>query len=770
MNAIDKPSRAGSVARRTFLIGAGVVGGSLVIGVGAIFARLHGIDSYKLPAGEGETSLGAWLKFARDGKIEVAVPHQEMGQGIYALAVLLAAEGLKLPVEAVRAVQAPVDPLFANPTMVLDGLPFDEHQGGAIPDIASWTVDKIVRTLGISATGGSTSTRHIAEPIRACAASALDMLKRAAAEKFGVATGDLNITGGRISSPSGKSPSGKSASYAELVGAASRLTPRVIELPPIASGVYVGKGIARADVPPKVYGKAMYGIDARQPGQLYAAIRHSPRLGGLLRKVVLPDGLTGVRGVVEGTDYFAVVATGYAQAALALDKAEAVWDESGALSVSTKDVFAAYRAALDQGAGFKPRWVVDSAGDAAGAKGRKIAASYTAPFLAHAAMEPINATALVTDGAIKIWAGHQSGYLVKMLAARVAGIDSASVEIETPYLGGGFGRRADLGYVVKAVEIARKFKGTPVQTIWSRAEDIRDDFYRPAAMADASATLDDQGLPTGLTYRIAVPAVTEQFVSRIVPAAKGGLLPDRSTVDGAVFPFYGLPHRSIENFAVDLGVPIGFWRSVGYSLNNFFFETFIDELAAAANVEPIRYRERLLEAAKVTESSKRAAVLLNRLARLNEENPIKASTTAVKTGRGIALSECFHSFVGQLVDVEITGTQIRVTRVFAVVDCGVAIDPPNVQRQIRSAVIFGLSAALFGNVEIENGKIMPENFDTYRMVTLDDAPEISVEVSDSGAALGGVGEIGTPGLAPALGNAIFAATGERLRSLPFSLA
>jgi isoquinoline 1-oxidoreductase beta subunit len=764
MSRDRKPSRAGRIARRTFLVGAAVVGGGLVVGIGAVFARLHGIDGYKLPAGEGEASLCAWLKFARDGKVEVAVPHQEMGQGIYALAVLLAAEGLRLPVEAVRAVQAPVDPYFANPTMLLDGLPFDEHAGGAVPSMASWTVDKIVRVLGVSATGGSTSTRHIVEPIRACAASALDMLTRAAAEKFEVAAGDLKIAGGRIASSSGKS-----ASYAELADAAARLAPRTVALPPLAAARYMGKGIARPDVPPKTDGTAQFGIDARLPGQLYAAIRHSPRLGGLLRKATLPQGLPGVRGLVEGADYFAVVATGYARAAAALEKVDVVWDDSKALGLSTADVFAAYRAALDQGAGFKPRWVIDSAGDAAAATGRKLKATYQAPFLAHAAMEPINATALVSDTGVKVWAGHQSGYLVKLLAARTAGVASDAVEVETPYLGGAFGRRADLGYIVKAVEIAGKFRGIPVQTIWSRAEDMRDDVYRPAAMADVSATLDGAGLPTGLTYRIAVPAVTDQFVSRIFPAAKGGLLADRTTVDGALFPFYGLPHRSIENFAVDLGVPVGFWRSVGYSLNNFFFETFIDELAAAAGAKPIAYRARLLAAAGGTEASKRAGALLTRLARFDADNPLGTASGGARIGRGVALSECFHSFVGQLADVEITGRQIRVERVFAVVDCGMAIDPPNVERQIRSAIVYGLSAALFGQVDIDKGRVVPENFDTYPVLMLDDAPEIIVEIADSGAALGGVGEIGTPGIAPAVGNAIFAATGQRLRSLPFGL-
>jgi isoquinoline 1-oxidoreductase subunit beta len=752
-------SLAGKIARRTFVVAA--LGG--VVAAGAGFARLRWIDGYKLPAGEGETSFGAWLRFARDGTVEVAVPHQDMGQGIYALAVLLAAEGLRLPADAVRAVQAPVDARFANPTMVLDGLPFDEHVGGLVQNVASWTVDKIVRIVGLSATGGSTSTRHVTEPIRACAAAALDMLARAAAEKFGVAVTDLKIADGRITSSNGAS-----ARYVELAGAAAKLTPRSVTLPPLAPGLYAGKGIARADVPPKIDGTAQYGIDTRQPNQLYAAIRHAPRIGGVLRKATLPQGLPGVRGLVQGADYVAVVATGYAKALLALEQCDIAWDDRNALGVSTKDVFDAYRAALDKREAFQPRDVVDRVGDAAAAKGRLIEARYEAPFLAHAAMEPINATALFADGSVKVWAGHQSGFLVKLLAARAAGISDDAVEIETPYLGGGFGRRADLGFITKAVEIARQFPGTPVQTIWSRGEDIRDDVFRPAAMALVSATLDDAGLPTGLTYRIAVPAVTERVVSRIYPSIKGGLIPDRSTVDGAAFPFYGLPNRSIENFRVDLGIPVGFWRSVGYSLNNFFFETFIDELAAKAGANPMAYRAALLAAAG-SEASGRASRLLERLVRFDAENPLAAGTDGKKTGRGIALSECFHSFVAQLADVEITAQQIRVQRVFAAVDCGFAIDPPNVKAQVRGAIVYGLSAALFGKVEIENGRIVPENFDTYPVLTLDNAPDIHVDIVDSGAALGGVGEIGTPGIAPAVGNAIFAATAQRLRVLPFRL-
>jgi isoquinoline 1-oxidoreductase beta subunit len=764
MTTDRKPSRRGKIARRTFLIAAGVVGGGLLVGAGTVIARLSSIDGYKLPADDGEASLGAWLKFARDGKIEVAVPHQEMGQGIYALAVLLAAEVLRLPIEAVRAVPAPVHARFANPVVLLDGLPFDGHNDGLFQGASVWTFDKILRALGISATGGSTSTRNIAEPIRACAASALDMLMRAAAEKFGVAASQLKIADGHISIPDGKS-----ATYAELADAAAKLPPKTIALPLLSAGTYVGKGIARADAAAKTNGSARYGIDTREPGQLYAAIRHSPRLGGVLQKATLREGLPGVRGLVEGKDYVAVVASSYSKAVAGLEQADVVWNDAKALSVSTKDVFAAYRAALDKGASYQPRWVLDKAGDAASSTGRTVAATYDAPFLAHATMEPMNATAVVTDKGVKVWAGHQSGYLAQLRAAGVAGVSADAVEIVTPYLGGGFGRRADLDYIAKAVEIARKFNGTPVQTIWSRAEDMRDDFYRPAAMADVSATLDANGLPSSLLYRIAVPSVNDQFVKRALPAAMGGVLPDRSTVDGAIFSFYGLRNRSIENFTVDLGIPVGFWRSVGHSLNNFFFETFIDELSVEAGSKPIDYRAQLLKAANGTEAAKRASAVLTRLSRFDAATQLRPGKPGAKAGRGVALSECFHSFIGQLADVEVDGRDIRVKRVLAVVDCGLAIDPPNVAAQIRSAIIYGLSAALYGKVDFDNGRVVPENFDTYPVLTLDDAPEIVVEIANSGADIGGIGEIGTPGIAPAVGNAIFAATGRRLRSLPFNL-
>ncbi|MGP8119501.1 MAG: hypothetical protein ACLP8B_03140, partial [Xanthobacteraceae bacterium] len=281
-----KPLRAGKIARRTFLAFAGVVGGGLLVGAGALAWRLKTIDGYKLPAGEGEASFGAWLRIARDGGIEVVVPHQDMGQGIYALAVLLAAEGLKVAPDAVRAAPAPIDARYANPVMLLDGLPMDDAALSGAQRATLWTFDKLVRALGLQATGGSTSTRNITAPIRAAAASALDALARAAAARFNTPVETLKIAGGAIAAPDGRR-----ATYGELAAEAAGLSPREIAVPELAVGDYVGRGAPRFDVPPKVQGQTRYGIDTREAGQLYAAIRHSPRIGGRLARASIPAGV-----------------------------------------------------------------------------------------------------------------------------------------------------------------------------------------------------------------------------------------------------------------------------------------------------------------------------------------------------------------------------------------------------------------------------------------------------------------------------------------------
>ena len=751
------------LARRAFMVSAAVVGGGLLAGVGVAGLVLHRIGATIAPLGDGRAAFGAWLRLAKDGMFEVIVPHQEMGQGIHALACLLAAEGLRVPITAIRAVAATDLAIYANPVVLLEGVPMDEHANGVARVATVWTLERLLRLLGLQATGGSTSTRNIAAAIRQCAAATLDALERAAAQEFGVTRDQVSARNGVVTSAGGRT-----ARYIDLAEAAAKLSLRRQILPPLAAGRLIGQPVLRADVPPKTLGIARFGIDTRLPGQLYAAIRHAPRIGGKPRSARLGPPIPGVRRIVTGGDYVAVIASSFSAALAGMEGAQITWDDSAALRISTADVFAAYAAALDRGSNFKPRWVIDAAGDPKRGTGTRVTARYDAPFLAHTTMEPINATALVADGGVTVWAGHQSLSLVKLIAARAAGVPQSKVEVVTPYLGGGFGRRADLHYIRKAVEIAAAVQGVPVQTIWTRPEDIRDDVFRPAAMAELSATLRDDGLPDSLIYRVAVPSVTDQFTARALPAAKGGLLPDRSAVDGVAFSFYEIPNRSIEHLPVDTGIPVGFWRSVGHSYGTFFFNSFIDELAAAAGVVPLVYRARLLSAAPGV-AADRAEALLQRLATWDMANRVPPAQRGGQVGRGISLSECFHSFIAHLAEVEVNGSNIRVRRVHAIVDCGFAIDPVNVVAQVRGGILYGLSAALYGRIDFVDGAVVQSNFHDYPAITLADAPEITVELVNSGQPIGGVGEIGTPGIAPAVGNAIFAATGKRLRSLPFKI-
>lgn len=394
-------SKAVKIARRTFLVSAGIVGGGLLVGAGVVALRLNQQDGFKLPAGAGETSFGAWLKLGADGRVEIAVPHQDMGQGVYALAALLVANALGLAPDNVRPFQAPINARFANPTMLLDGLPFEAD--GVLTRAASWTFEKILRAIGIQATGGSTSARNMVEPIRAAAASMRDLLARAAAARFSTPVERLRFIDGAV-----LAPDGKRATFAQLAEAAAKLSPQEIAPPPLAPDGLIGLGAPRADVALKARGQARYAIDTREKDQLYAAILFAPRLGARLKRAALPTQPPGVRGLVEGDDYVAVVAQSYGAALLALDKLDLVWDDSKALSLSTRDVFAAYRAALDKGADFKPRFVMEARGDVRKAAGVDIKATYSAPFLAHVAMEPINATARVSDTGVKVWAGTQS--------------------------------------------------------------------------------------------------------------------------------------------------------------------------------------------------------------------------------------------------------------------------------------------------------------------------------------------------------------------------
>ncbi len=749
-----RPKRWG---RRVFIITAGLIGGGLAVGAGYVGNKLSKDKTFKLPVPEGGGTFGAWLTIDKNGAVDVAIPNQEMGQGIMSTIAMIAAEELDCDLTKLSASQAPVHAVYANPLVLLDGLPFRPEDDGLVASSGRWTMDKVLRALGVQATGGSTSTRNAFMAIRQAGASARAALVAAAARQFGVDADKLQVANGLVTDK----VSGKSLSFGELAAEASTI-PIMGELKKPENFKLIGKGMPRLDVPAKTDGSAQFGIDVRQDGQVYAAIVHAPKLGSKLKSVELIEKRPGVLQVVKGEAFYAVIAESYWQAKSSLSKVKAEWLEGPDSKMSSGEVFGRYASAIDKG-GLSE---YESRGDFKAAMGvakTKISAEYRVPFLAHAPMEPLNCTVLIKDGKCTVWAGNQSPTLVKWFAQKVSGFSGDAVEVHTPYLGGGFGRRAEPDFIVEAVEIAKALPGRPVQTLWSREEDIRQDVYRPAALSRFEAGFDDKGKLLAWHHRIAGPSVAEAFTQRMMPDAGGGLQ-DKTNAEGATFLPYDFPSLKVEHAKVPVPMRVGFWRSVGHSFNAFFAESFLDECALASKLDPMVYRRQLLT------QQPRYLKVLDEVARLSQWDKPLAASEGKRVGRGVAIAESFHSIVAEVAEVEVSSDgAIRVRKVFAAVDCGLGIDPVNIRAQISSAIIYGLTAALYGRIDFEDGAVRQGNFNDYPMLTMGACPLIETVIVNSTADLGGIGEVGTPPIAPAVANAVFQATGRRLRELPLKL-
>ncbi len=514
-------------------------------------------------------------------------------------------------------------------------------------------------------------------------------------------------------------------------------------------------------------GTAQFACDVRLPGMLYAAIAQCPVFGGAVRSYNAEQARTrpGVKGVLAlpatSTSAAAVVAVAehYWQARSALAQVEIVWDEGPNAAHATALQRSRYQELLASG----EARTYDEAGDidtAFASPPRLVEADYFVPYLAHAAMEPINCTAVVRDGSCEVWVGNQAPTLVRWYAADAAGIDSARVTVHTPYLGGGFGRRVEMDVVMQAVTLARQLPDTPVQLIWSREEDMQHDVYRPMAAARLRAALDSTGNITAWYNRIVGQSCTGSLTARLLPAAASDLMKDKTNVEGAFDLPYALPNRKVEHVLTHEPVPVGFWRSVGHSYNAFFTECFIDECASAAGEDPYEFRRALLKG-----RPRHRAVLELAAKRAGWEDSLPAGV-----GRGLALAESFHSIVAQVAEVEVRDNALVVRRIVCAVDCGFAVNPDTVVAQMESGIVFGLTAALFGEITLARGRVEQSNFPGYEMVRLAQTPEIEVHIVESGIEhLGGIGEPGTPPVAPAVCNALFAISGKRIRSLPIRL-
>jgi len=752
--------------RRRFLITAGIAGGALAIGAWRFYRRRDRLTAPEgLEPGANEAVLTGWIKIGTDGSVVVQVPRQEMGQGITTALPMLVAEELDADPATVRFEQAMIDPLYANATMLGDGVPVRPDDTGWLAAIVRLTQYKLGEALGVQATGGSSSVRDAWQPMRRAGAAARAMLVSVAAARFGVAASECTVEQGVVE----HKPSGKRAGFGELALDAAKLAvPQDAPLKDRAGYRLLGRPQARLDIPAKVDGSAQFGIDVRLPGMLYAAIAQSPAFGGSVKSFddAKARNRRGVRSVhalpatSTSAAAVAVVAEHYWQARSALDLVDIAWDGGENAAHDTRTQSDRYRELLGRG----DARVYDSAGDVEPAfaqAAKTVSADYFAPYLAHATMEPINCTALVRkDGSCEVWVGSQAPTLVRWYAAKAAEIDSSRVSVHIPYLGGGFGRRAEMDVVMQAVMVARRVPGTPVQLIWSREEDMQHDVYRPMAAARFSAALDSAGGISGWRNRIVGQSCTGGLTARLMPAAASDLMKDKTTSEGAFDLPYRLPNRRVEHVLTHEPVPVGYWRSVGHSYNAFFSESFLDECAHAAGRDPYAYRRALLA----------QAPRHRRVLEVVAEKAGWGAPPAKGRARGIALAESFHSIVAQVAEVEVVGNTPKVRRVVCAIDCGFAVNPDTVAAQMESGIIYGLSAALYGEITVRNGRVEQGNFPDYEMVRLAETPEIEVHIVESGTEhLGGVGEPGTPPVAPAVCNAIFAAIGKRVRSLPIRL-
>jgi isoquinoline 1-oxidoreductase beta subunit len=683
----------------------------------------------------------------------------EMGQGIHTALQMLVAEELDVPMAMVRTMYSAVDKIYGNIAALVDGLPFHPDDTGTLKKSAQWVTAKLARELGIQMTGGSSSVKDAWMPMREAGASARAMLIGAAAKEWGVPALECTVLDGVVSHPSGKS-----AGYGALAAKAVESKPAEVRLKHLKDFKLIGTPQPRTDIAAKVNGSAKFGIDARPPGLLYAALKMSPVIGGKI-KTIDAGAVKSLRDVVAVVDFskatgeagtagVAVVAKSYWSAKQALAALPVTWDAGVNAGLSSAGVFKELADKLDSESGYNYYQQGDPAAVLATGAGKIIKAEYRAPFLAHATMEPVNCTAQLKDGKLDVWVSTQVPSIAVNVAAKVAGISTSDVRLHMAYLGGGFGRRLEVDMVIQAVAVAMQTNGAPVQLIWSREDDVAHDMYRPAALARFTAAFDTAGNITAYDNKSASGSIMHQVLKRTFGLMGAG--PDKTTVEGEFDMSYEFAHQKIAHVIVPTPVQLGFWRSVGHSHNAFFKESFIDELAHAVGKDPVLFRRDLLK-----NHPRHLAVLDAAVAAAGSAQPGRAL--------GVALHQSFGSIVAEVAEVSIEDNQIRVHKVTCAIDCGIAVNPDIIAQQMESGVVFGLSAALYGEITIKDGQVEQGNFNNYPVLRMADAPVVTTLIIKSAEPPEGVGEPGTPPIAPAVANAVFSLTGKRLRSLPLRL-
>jgi isoquinoline 1-oxidoreductase subunit beta len=709
------------LSRRRFLSVSAAVGGGLLIGftTGPSIGAAEAARSVTSPP----FTPNAFVRVGSDGQVVMTMPYVEMGQGTYTSIPMLIAEELEVDLKQVRVEHAPPnEKLYGNPLLG-----------------------------GIQATGNSNAVRASWQPLRQAGATARTMLVSAAAKRWNVDPASCRAEKGEVIHVA----SGRRLKYGALVADAAKLplpAPESVTLKRVGEFKLIGTPAKRLDTPAKVNGSAVYGIDARPPGVKFATLAQSPVFGGRVKSVddAKAKAVKGVRQIVRLDDAVAVVADHMGAAKKGLAALVIEWDEGPHAKLTTVDIVAELeKATLDPGAVAQNIGNVDTAMASAVTK---VEAAYQVPFLAHATMEPMNCTVHVRKDGCEVWVGNQVLARAQAAAAKTTGLALDKVVVHNHLIGGGFGRRLEIDGVTRAVQIAMQVEG-PVKVVWTREEDIQHDMYRPYFLDRLSAGLDEKGMPVAWNHRFAGSSIIARWAP---PIFKDGL--DGDTTEGAIDLTYGLPNLHVEYVRVEPpGIPTAFWRSVGPSHNVFVTESFIDELAAAAKQDPVLYRRALLD------KTPRAKAVLE----LAAEKAGWGKPLPEGVGRGVSLQFVFATYMAQVAEVEVSKDgAVRVRRVVCAVDCGTVVNPDTVRAQIQSAIIFGVSAALHGQITLKDGRVEQSNFHDYQVLRMNETPAIEVYIVNSTEPPGGMGEAGTSAIVPAVTNAIYAATGTRVRKLP----
>ena len=749
--------------RNLILSGLGITG-ALVVGWGVMPERSRLGKPSNMLATEGEIALNGWIKIAKDGSVVLAMHRSEMGQGIHNALSMLVAEELDVPLSQIRLEQAGHDSIYGNVAMFVGTLPFHPLQSEGVdkPFVVhsgEWIVGKVARELGVNATGGSSSVKDAWSHLRLAAATAKASLLLAAASQWKVPLNEIKVKEGLLTHASGKS-----ANYGEFAKAAAGQTPQNVTPKDRKDWTLIGKPSKRADVPSKTNGTAIFGMDVRLPNMLFASVVQVPQMGGTMVNFDAKEALA-MPGVVKCVELaskagsapgFAVVAKSTWHAKQAADKVKAQWAQRAEGAIDTQRIEAQLIEKLktEKGYAFHDQGNADKAESSAA---RIIQAQYKAPYLAHATMEPMNCTAQFKGGLLEIWAPTQVPGLARAAAAKVADVSEDKVKLNVTLLGGGFGRRLEADVVAQATQIAMALDGAPVQLVWTREEDMTHDFYRPMHVAQLSAAINAKGEVESLRIKSAGDAISPRWMSRVLPALSGPIdAPDKTTAEGLFDLPYGFANQHMAHVSTRMGVPIGFWRSVGHSHNAFFSESFIDELAFETKQDPVAFRLSLL-----TQTPRYAAVL-----KMAADKAKWGATLPSGHAHGVALHKSFGSIVAQVAEVSMKEGVLRVHRVVCAIDCGTVVNPDTVAQQVESSVSFALSAALFGKIDIQEGVVQQTNFTNYPLVNLAQSPVVETWIIPSTQLPEGVGEPAVPPLAPAVANAMFKLTGQRVRSLP----